>query len=152
MMSESYAATNSSSGVLTVTSGGTAVAKINLVGSGYTTSIHLSSAADGSTIITDPVVSGGSIKTSSAPVLAPEQSIDFLQIAFGAHTTLAYSETSNAIGGTLTLANGSQPASIALLGYYMAASFVTAATGHGGTLITEAAQTVNQLLATPHTG
>jgi hypothetical protein len=43
---------------------------------------------------------------------------------------------------------------IALLGNYMAMSFVTAADGHGGTLITEAAQTANQLvpLTTPHTG
>jgi hypothetical protein len=33
-------------------------------------------------------------------------------------------------------------------------SFITAADGHGGTLITEAAQTANQLvpLTTPHTG
>jgi hypothetical protein len=37
LMSDSYTAITSSSGVLTVTSGGTAVAKINLVGSGYTT-------------------------------------------------------------------------------------------------------------------
>jgi len=33
----------------------------------------------------------------------------------------------------------------------MAASFVTATDGHDGTLITEAAQTANQLLAAPHT-
>ena len=31
-------------------------------------------------------------------------------------------------------------------------AFVTAADGHGGTLVTEAAQTADQLLATPHTG
>ena len=45
-------------------------------------------------------------------------------------------------------------AKVALLGNYMAASFVTVADGHGGTLVTEAAQTANQLvpLATPHTG
>jgi hypothetical protein len=36
----------------------------------------------------------------------------------------------------------------------MAASFVAAADGHGGTLVTEAAQTANQLvpLTTPHAG
>jgi hypothetical protein len=36
----------------------------------------------------------------------------------------------------------------------MATSFVITADGHGGTLITEAAQTVNQLVSlnTPHTG
>jgi streptomycin 6-kinase len=47
---------------------------------------------------------------------------------------------------------GTPIAKLALLGNYMAASFVTAADGHGGTLVTEAAQTANQLLATPHTG
>jgi hypothetical protein len=33
----------------------------------------------------------------------------------------------------------------------MATSFVAAADGHGGTIITEAPQTANQLLAAPHT-
>ena len=43
-------------------------------------------------------------------------------------------------------------AAIALLGNYIAASFVTAADGHGGTVISEAAQTANQqpLLTHPH--
>jgi hypothetical protein len=42
-------------------------------------------------------------------------------------------------------------AKIALLGSFMAASFFAAADGHGDTLITEAAQTANQLaLTTPH--
>jgi hypothetical protein len=40
-------------------------------------------------------------------------------------------------------------AKIALIGNYIAASFVTAADGHGGTLVTEAAQTANQLLPSP---
>ena len=42
----------------------------------------------------------------------------------------------------------------ALLSNYMATSFVSAPASHGGTLITEASQTANQLmpLTTPHTG
>jgi len=40
-------------------------------------------------------------------------------------------------------------ASIALLGNYMAASFATAADGHGGTLITEADQAAHTPLASP---
>jgi hypothetical protein len=49
---------------------------------------------------------------------------------------------------------GTPIAKLALLGNYMAASFVTAADGHGGTVVTEAAQSANQqpLLAAPHTG
>jgi hypothetical protein len=39
-----------------------------------------------------------------------------------------------------------RPSKLALLGNYMATSFVSAADGHGGTLITEAAQTANQLV------
>jgi hypothetical protein len=43
-------------------------------------------------------------------------------------------------------------AAITLLGQYMASSFVTAADGHGGTLITEASHTASQqpLLTLPH--
>ena len=54
----------------------------------------------------------------------------------------------------MSVKEGTHIAKIALLGNYMAASFVTAADGHGGTLITEAAQAANQLvpLPTPHTG
>jgi hypothetical protein len=49
---------------------------------------------------------------------------------------------------------GTHIAKIALLGSFMAASFVAAADGHGGTLFTDAAQTANQLgpLTTPHAG
>jgi hypothetical protein len=57
-------------------------------------------------------------------------------------------------GGTLTVIDGRHAAAIALLGNYIAGSFVTTVEGHGGTLITETAQTANQLapLTTPHTG
>ena len=73
-------------------------------------------------------------------------------IGFGAHTTLGYSEDGGDAGGTLLHTAGTHGAKLALLGHYMATSFVTAADCHGGTLITEAAQTANQLvpLTTPH--
>ena len=81
-------------------------------------------------------------------------SIELPGIRFGVHTTLGYSENSSDTGGTLSVKDGTHIAKLALLGNYMATSFVTAADGHGGTLITEAAQTANQLvpLTTPHTG
>jgi hypothetical protein len=83
-----------------------------------------------------------------------QDGIDLPGIPFGLHTTLGYSENSSDTGGTLTVKDGSHIAKLALLGNYMATSFVTAADGHGGTLITEAAQTANQLvpLTTPHMG
>jgi len=55
-------------------------------------------------------------------------------------------------GGILSVKEGTTFAKIALLGNYMAASFVAAADRHGGTLITgEAAQTANQLVVPPPT-
>jgi hypothetical protein len=81
-----------------------------------------------------------------------QESIDLPGILFGHHSTLGYSENRSHTGGTLSVKDGIHIAKIALLGNYMAGSFVTAANGHGGTLIAEAAQTANQLvpLTTPH--
>ena len=70
---------------------------------------------------------------------------------FGAHTTLGYSENSSDTGGILSVKDGTHIAKLALLGNYMAASFVTASDGYGGTLITEGGQTAQQSLLThPH--
>ena len=80
----------------------------------------------------------------------PRNGIDLPDIAFGAQTTLAYAENAAGAGGTLTVSDGRHAAAIALLGNYMAGSFVTAADGHGGTLVTEASQTGQPLLTRPH--
>ena len=51
------------------------------------------------------------------------------------------------------MSDGRHAASIALLGTYMAGTFVTAADGHGGTLLTEASQLAQApLLAQPRPG
>ena len=77
--------------------------------------------------------------------------IDLPSIAFGAHTTLGYTENSTDTGGALTVSDGAHAASIALLGNYIAGSFVATADGHGGTLVSAAAQVAQQpLLAKPH--
>ena len=62
--------------------------------------------------------------------------------------TLAYAENAAGTGGTLTVSDGRHAASVALLGNYMAGSFVTTADGHGGTLVSEASQTAQQPLLT----
>ena len=49
----------------------------------------------------------------------------------------------------LALSDGRHAASVALLGSYMAGSFVTAADGHGGTLVTETSQNAQPLLTHP---
>jgi hypothetical protein len=120
-----------------------------LVGS-YTSNNFSGSFVGGHFEVTDPaVVGGGSVEAGSASILP--RGGDLSQIAFGAHTTLGYSENKSDTGGTLTITDGTHAATIALLGNYMAASFVTAADGHGGTLITEGVQAVQQTLLThPH--
>jgi hypothetical protein len=81
----------------------------------------------------------------------PQNGLDLPNIAFGAQTTLAYAENAAGTGGILTVSDGRHAASIALLGNYMAGSFVTAADGHGGTLVTETSQAGQQpLLTHPH--
>jgi hypothetical protein len=80
-----------------------------------------------------------------------QESIDLSGTPFGAHTTLGYSENSSDTGGILSVKDGTHIAKLALLGNYMAASFVTASDGYGGTLITEGVQTAQQSLLThPH--
>ena len=100
--------------------------------------------------ITDPTVpNGGSAEVGGARTL-PQHGIDLPNIAFGAQTTLAYAENEAGTGGTLIVGDGRHAATIALLGNYMAGSFVTAADGRGGTLISEAPRTEQQpLLARP---
>ena len=75
--------------------------------------------------------------------------IDLPGIAFGADTTLGYSPNSNQTGGTLSLTDGTHSANIALLGNYMASSFVMESDNHGGTMVVaEASQTSTQTLLT----
>ena len=77
--------------------------------------------------------------------------IDLPDIAFGAQTTLGYLSDSDWAGGTMSVADGTHNANIALLGNYMASSFAMASEGHGGTLVAaEAAQPDQSLLSSPH--
>jgi len=87
---------------------------------------------------------------ASATRTFPEQGIDLPDIAFGAHTTLAYSQNAAGTGGTLTVSDGRHAASIALFGSYIAGSVVLGADGHGGTLVTAAEQTPHPQLTRPH--
>ena len=78
--------------------------------------------------------------------------VDLAQTGFGAHTTLGYSKTAATPAASCwNIKNGTHIAKIALLGNYMATSFVAAADGHGGTLITDVSQTTQHtLLTNPH--
>jgi hypothetical protein len=61
--------------------------------------------------------------------------LDLMDIAFGAGTTLAFTEASNNQSGTLTVSDGSHAATLSLLGQYVAGQFTMASDGHGGTMI-----------------
>ncbi len=89
---------------------------------------------------------------SGAAGAFPRDGVDLPNIAFGGETTLACAENKPGTGGTLTVTDGRHAAGIALLGNYMAASFVAAADGHGGTLVTEQSQTPQALLTHPPHG
>jgi hypothetical protein len=97
------------------------------------------------------VPNGGSVELGAAGSF-PRDGIDLPKIAFGAQTTLACAENSTDTGGTLTVGDGRHAATIALLGNYIAGSFVTTADGHGGTLVTEASQMPQPLLTHPPHG
>ena len=81
--------------------------------------------------------------------LTPTDTLDLKDIIFNSsRTTVGYS--GNSTGGTLTVSDGAHTASIALLGQYMAASFVSSADGFGGTVIHELPPaSLTQILAHP---
>ena len=74
------------------------------------------------------------------------------EIAFDTQTPLGYLPNSNQTAGTLTFADGTRSANIALLGNHMASSFAVVNDSSGGTMVvTETSQASNQSLPTkPH--
>src|SRR5262249_52553630 len=122
-----------------------------MVGHYWAGTFVITAGSNGTVEITDPAVpNGGSVAPANSGTF-PQQGIDLPNIAYGAQTTLAYKENAAGTGGTLTGGVGRHPASLALLGNYMAGSFVTTADGRGGTLITNAGQTEAPILAHPRT-
>jgi hypothetical protein len=65
--------------------------------------------------------------------------IDLGDVAFSAATSLAYAANASDSGGALTVGDGSDAATIALIGGYAASFFAMSSDGHGGTLITDPA-------------
>ena len=74
--------------------------------------------------------------TGTVAGFAPGDAIDFADIGFGANATLGYTSKSDNSGGTLSVSDGTHTANIALLGMYMASTFVASGDSNGGTLIT----------------
>jgi hypothetical protein len=136
MISLSYVSANAAntSGTLFVSSGGVRVAAITMVGHYASANFHITAGTDGTVAITDPSVpNGGSVEPG------------VVDIAAGAHTTLAYSENSNAPSFGAT--EGRFAAALALLGNYMAGSFPADGINGGMRL---SATNEPPLLARPH--
>jgi hypothetical protein len=88
--------------------------------------------------------------TGTVAGLVGADALDLRDIAFASVQNPTYSGTSS--GGTLTVTDGTQTANIALLGNYMAASFVASSDGHGGTSVVDppALGGVQPLVTPPH--
>ena len=116
--------------------------------------LELAGAASGKVTFAGPT---GSLQLNSSQAFSGkiagfggQDVIDLGDIAFGANTTLGYRENASDTGGTLTVSDGLHAQSVALLGQYMASSFVMASDGHGGTMITDPPSNQQPLLAHPH--
>ena len=80
-----------------------------------------------------------------------QDAIDFAEI--DPTTVLQPSYSGTAAGGTLSLSDDSHTANIALLGNYLASTFVASSDGHGGTNVVDpsaSAASQSALLAHPH--
>ena len=71
--------------------------------------------------------------------------LDLADIGFSSHLTLGYGANNDNSGGTLTVNGGMHVANLALLGSYMASSFVASSDGHGGTFIDQSQESSNVL-------
>ena len=144
-MSASYKGT-SKGGTLTI-SNGTDKVSLNLLGNYIGASWMLSQDGGTGTLVKDPPVSGSLTPCANGDAAG---TIDLSGISFGPNTTFAYSANSDNTGGTLTVSDGLRAQSVALLGQYMASSFVMGSDGHGGTFITDPPPSQQSLLAQPH--
>jgi hypothetical protein len=75
--------------------------------------------------------------TGTVAGMTGQDTLDLRDIGFGATTTVGFAENGSGTGGTLSVSDGRHTANIALLGHYMASTFVASSDGHGGTAVVE---------------
>ena len=142
-------AASHTSGALMVSSGGQLVASIDLIGVYSTGDLRVVSGVSATVKILDPaVVGGGSVDTSSAAMVWLRNSIDAPGVAAGARATLAGTTDARETGDSPPAA--ARAAAVALLGNYMAASFVDAAPAQGGARVTDSQPSEQPQLTHPH--
>jgi autotransporter passenger strand-loop-strand repeat protein len=142
-------AASHTSGALMVSSGGQLVANIDLIGVYSTGDFRLSSGVSGTVEISDPmVVGGGSVGASSAAMVWLRNGVDLPGVADGARTTLVgITDYGKTIGSPPAAAHA---AAIALLGNYMAASFVDLAQPQAGASVMESEAVQQPRVTYPH--
>src|SRR5262249_47669902 len=84
---------------------------------------------------------------TNATILNQGDTIDFADIDPTKVQQPTYSGTAS--GGILTVTDGSHTANIALLGNYMASTFVTSSDGHGGTNVVNPSAAETSLTVSP---
>jgi hypothetical protein len=87
--------------------------------------------------------------TGTVAGLALNNYLDLADLSFQGNTTPSFTPNGSN-GGTLAVTEGAKMVNIALLGTYLASSFVASSDGHGGTLITDPALTQQSQLTLPH--
>jgi len=87
--------------------------------------------------------------TGTVAGLTGQDTLDLMYINPATVRTPTYS--GNSSGGTLTVTDGTHTANIALLGNYLASTFVASSDGHGGTAIVDPVLTSSnqQMILTP---
>jgi len=100
-------------------------------GEASSTDVTLDAAATGTLLLDDSIEFSGSIAG-----LNGDDTLDLLDIAFGASTSLSYVANQDGTGGTLTVTDRAHTANIVLLGDYAADGFAIAADGGLGTRLT----------------
>jgi phospholipase/lecithinase/hemolysin len=94
---------------------------------------------------------GQQIQANLDDNLVADDKIDLTSLPYVFGNTVASFSDVTPAGGTLSVTNGTDSANIALLGNYLASTFVTASDGTGGTLVMDqSSATPPQLLAVTH--
>jgi hypothetical protein len=108
--------------------------QLELFGSSNAT-LTLTAGSTGTIKLDDPTAFGGTIGG-----LTPSNHLDLVTLAYQGNSTPTYTPNAANTAGTLTVTEGAQAVSIALVGSYSAGSFVASNDGHGGTFVTDPAK------------
>jgi hypothetical protein len=76
--------------------------------------------------------------------------VDLADLPYQGNPGPSFTPNGGNTGGNLAVTEGAQTTNIALIGSYLAASFVASSDGHGGTLVTDPPPSQQAMLSQPH--